>query len=114
MRFTSKAKRLAIKTSALAAMVVVLCLMIQSYRAREEDMARLQAELDVLNTEYYTQSMRGNAIQSQINQADEDAFIERVARREYGYTNPGEIHYTVSNLPSDLLEYEQTGAAAAQ
>ena len=114
MHFTSKAKRLAIKVTAFAGMAVMLCVMIHSYRAREAEMARLQRELDVLNTECYALSMRGNAIQMQINQADEDAFIERVARREYGYTNAGEIHYTISNLPSGLIDYDAAPAGEAQ
>ena len=114
MRFTSKAKSLAIKITAFAGMAVVLCVMIHSYRAREAEMARLQQELDVLNSECYALSMRGNAIQMQINQANEDAFIERVARREYGYTNEGEIHYTISNLPSGLIDYNAAPAEEAQ
>lgn len=114
MHFTSKAKSLAIKVTAFAGMAVMLCVMIHSYRAREAEMARLQRELDVLNTECYALSMRGNAIQMQINQADEDAFIERIARREYGYTNSGEIHYTISNLPSGLVEYDTAQVEEAQ
>lgn len=114
MRFTSKAKSLVIKVTAFAGMAVMLCMMIHSYRAREAEMTQLQRELDVLNAESYTLSMRGNAIQMQINQADEDAFIERVARREYGYTNSGEIHYTISNLPSGLIDYDAESATEAQ
>ena len=114
MRLTSKAKKMAIKATAFVCISAALGMMARSYRARDAEMTQLRADLEALNAEYYTLSMRGNAIQAQINRADEDAFIERVARREYGYTNPGEIHYTVSNLPDNLPEYENLSAGEAQ
>lgn len=114
MRLTSKVKKMAIKAAAIMCTSVALGMMVRSYHARDAEMTQLRADLEALNAEYYTLSMRGNAIQAQINRADEDAFIERVARREYGYTNPGEIHYSVSNLPVELPEYDHLVAGEAQ
>ena len=68
----------------LVSMTVLLGMMVNSYRTREAEMTEMRAQLEVLNAEYYVQSMNGNAIRQQINRADTDAFIERVARREYG------------------------------
>lgn len=119
MRFTSKAKRLAKMAVAFVGMSALLGVMVTSYRTRNAEMKQMQAELDALHDAYYAESMRGNSIRAQINQADDDAFIERVARREHGYTNPGEIHYTISNLPAGMVSAqsettEQSDAQGAQ
>lgn len=103
MRITSKAKRLAKMAAAFVSMTALLGVMATSYRTRNAEMNRMREELDALHDAYYTESMRGNSIRAQINQADDDAFIERVARREHGYTNPGEIHYIISNLPNGVF-----------
>lgn len=114
MRLTSKGKRLLLKAMGMAGMTAVLVGLIVSYHARDEQIEQLRAQLDVLNTQYYTESMRGNALSKQISQANTEAFIERVARREYGYTNEGEIHYNVSNLPSGAVAVEADNLNGAE
>ena len=99
MHFTAKAKRLARVALAFAGMSALLAVMAGSYRTLDAEMEQMNAQLDAAHDEYYTESMRSTALYAQISQANDDAFIESVARREYKYTNPSEIHYTISNLP---------------
>ena len=99
MHFTAKAKRLARIALAFAGMSALLAVMASSYRTLDAEMEQMNAQLDAIQDQYYVQSMRSTALNAQIAQANDDAVIERVARREYKYTNPGEIHYTISNLP---------------
>lgn len=114
MHMALRAKRTLLNMLILAGMLALLIAMIVSYRTRAEEIEQLRGQLDTLNAQCYTESMRGNALTSQINQADTDAFIERIARREYGYTNAGEVHYKVSNLPPDVLLEDIEVAVEAQ
>lgn len=115
MRFTAKAKHLAKVALAFAGLSALLAVMAGSYRTLNAEMKRMDEELAEVRGEYYTESMRSTSLYAQINEADEDAFIERVARREYKYTNPGEIHYTISNLPgADAVETGESDAGEAK
>lgn len=98
-RRTSPMKRILLLVGGLATFGL-FCAMVFSYQARIDDMDTLRVELKDLNTAYYAESMYGNELTSALGEANTDAFIERVARREYGYTRTGEIHYKVSNLPT--------------
>ena len=61
-----------------------------------------QEQLAAAASAYYDAQSRNNRLNAQLAEIDTNDFIERTARREYGYCWYGETVYEVANL-ADLL-----------
>lgn len=59
---------------------------------------RQHEQLVLAATAYYDAQAKNNELAAELAQSDSDAFIERTARREYGYCWYGETIYEVANL----------------
>lgn len=57
-----------------------------------------QAQLKAAASAYYDAQARNNDLTAELSQIDTADFIERTARREYGYSWYGETIYEVGNL----------------
>ncbi len=65
---------------------------------------RQQGQLEAAADAYYDAQSRNNALRTELSEINTADFIERTARREYGYCWYGEVIYEVANL--DQIEPE--------
>lgn len=82
---------------------MVLILMLSRFPAKAVSIERQRSQLDAAASAYYQAQARYNRLSAELSEIDSDAFIERTARREYGYCWYGETIYEVANL-EDLQE----------
>ena len=82
-------------------MLPVIVALTWNYGKRETYIAQQEQELIELNDRYYEACMEGVQIRQQLENVGTEEFIERTARREYGYMMPGEARFVVSNLPRE-------------
>lgn len=80
-------------------MVPAIALITRRYSAREARINEQELTLVELSNSYYEACMEGVQIRQQLETVGTEAFIERTARREYGYMMPGEARFVVTNLP---------------
>lgn len=80
-------------------MVPAIALITWRYSAREARINEQEQALVELSNSYYEACMEGVQIRQQLETVGTEAFIERTARREYGYMMPGEARFVVTNLP---------------
>ena len=80
-------------------MVPAIALITWRYSAREARINEQELTLVELSNSYYEACMEGVQIRQQLETVGTEAFIERTARREYGYMMPGEARFVVTNLP---------------
>lgn len=71
-----------------------------------------QEQLEAAADAYYDAQSRNNALRMELSEINTADFIERTARREYGYCWYGEVIYEVGNLEqiepeSDIEIYGQ-------
>lgn len=77
---------------------VVALLMLSKFPAKSVSLERQQAQLEAAASEYYEMQSRNNQLKTELSEIDTEDFIERTARREYGYCWYGETIYEVGNL----------------
>ena len=70
-----------------------------------------RAQLTAAAGAYYDAQARNNQLNTELSEIDSDDFIERTARREYGYCWYGETVYEVENLDAIMarMEFEVYG-----
>ena len=66
------------------------------YISQERSIAEAQTRIDELNAELDALRLRAVALQSDLDFAQTDAYIERMAREELGYVRQGEILFVAS------------------
>ena len=69
-----------------------------SYPDKAVSVERQHEQLLQAATAYYDAQSKNNELTAELAQSDTEAFIERTARREYGYCWYGETIYEVANL----------------
>ena len=85
--------------------------MLAKFPAKAMSLQRQQEQLQIASDEYYAAKAQNNQLSAELAEINTDDFIERTARREYGYCWYGETVYTVGNLDdirseSDIEVYE--------
>lgn len=93
-------------------MVPAIALITWRYGAREARIQEQEQALVELSDRYYEVCMEGVQIRQQLDTVGTEAFIERTARREYGYMMPGEARFVVSNLTGGEIETPVIAPAA--
>ena len=81
-------------------------LMLSRFPAKAVSLERQQEQLTLAAQAYYDAQSENNRLTTELAEIDTDDFIERTARREYGYCWYGETIYEVGNLEEIVAEPE--------
>ena len=73
-------------------------LMLSKFPAKAVSLERQQEQLTLAAQAYYDAQSENNRLTTELAEIDTQDFIERTARREYGYCWYGETIYEVGNL----------------
>ena len=73
-------------------------LMLSKFPAKAVSLERQQEQLTLAAQAYYDAQSENNRLSTELAEIDTQDFIERTARREYGYCWYGETIYEVDNL----------------
>ncbi len=77
---------------------VMALLLLSRFPAKAVSLERQQEQLAAAAEAYYNAQSENNRLTTELAEIDTDDFIERTARREYGYCWYGETIYEVGNL----------------
>ena len=83
---------------------VVALVMLSRFPAKAVSLERQQQQLEAAAQAYYDAQSRNNQLTTELSEINTADFVERTARRDYGYCWYGETIYEVGNL--DELEQE--------
>ncbi|MBR5302029.1 MAG: septum formation initiator family protein [Clostridia bacterium] len=87
-------------------------LMLSRFPAKAVSLERQQEQLTMAAQAYYDAQSENNRLVTELAEIDTDDFVERTARREYGYCWYGETIYEVGNL--DEIRAQQEFAVYGQ
>lgn len=79
-------------------LALVALLMLSRFPAKAVSLERQQEQLTLAAQAYYNAQSENNRLTTELAEIDTQDFIERTARREYGYCWYGETIYEVGNL----------------
>lgn len=77
---------------------LVALVMLSRFPAKAVSLERQQEQLELAAQAYYDAQSENNRLTTELAEINTQDFIERTARREYGYCWYGEMIYEVSNL----------------
>lgn len=80
------------------ALGAIALVMLSRFPAKAVSLERQHAQLEAAAAEYYNAQSENNQLRAELSEINTSDFIERTARREYGYCWYGETIYTVGNL----------------
>ena len=83
-------------------------LMLSRFPAKTVSLERQQQQLALAAQAYYDAQSENNRLTTELAEINTDDFIERTARREYGYCWYGETIYEVGNLEEVAADREFT------
>ena len=83
-------------------------LMLSRFPAKTVSLERQQQQLALAAQAYYDAQSENNRLTTELAEINTDDFIERTARREYGYCWYGETIYEVGNLEEIEADREFT------
>ena len=98
-------KRVRVRPFRVLALVlgVAALVMITRFPAKAVSLERQRAQLEAAADAYYDAQSENNQLRAELSEINTEDFVERTARRDYGYCWYGETIYTVGNL-SDLKD----------
>ena len=101
-------KRLRIRPFRILAVFLgaVTLVMVSRFPGKTVSLERQQKQLQEAAAAYYDAQSRNNQLNAELAEINTVDFVERTARREYGYCWYGETIYTVGNLDEILVEPE--------
>lgn len=80
--------------------------MLSRFPAKAVSLERQQEQLTVAASEYYAAQSEHNQLLTELSEINSADFVERTARRDYGYCWYGETIYEVGNLDQIVDEPE--------
>lgn len=87
-------------------LAVVALVMLSRFPAKAVSLERQQEQLALAASQYYEMQSKNNQLKTELAEINTPDFIERTARREYGYCWYGETIYVVGNLDAIRQEPE--------
>ena len=92
---------------------LVALILLSRFPAKAVSLERQQEQLNAAAEEYYQAQSEHNRLSTELAEINTKDFIERTARREYGYCWYGETIYDVGNLDqiagqAEFEVYEET------
>lgn len=90
---------------------VIALVMLSRFPAKAVSLERQQQQLEAAAKAYYDAQSRNNQLTTELSEINTTDFVERTARRDYGYCWYGEIIYEVGNLDElqEELEFDIYG-----
>ena len=85
---------------------VVALAMLSRFPAKAVSLERQQKQLEAAAQAYYDAQSRNNQLTTELSEINTADFVERTARRDYGYCWYGETIYEVGNLHEIAQEPE--------
>ena len=82
----------------LVIILPVALLMLSRFPAKAVSLERQQEQLELAAQAYYDAQSENNRLTTELAEINTEDFIERTARREYGYCWYGETIYEVGNI----------------
>lgn len=80
--------------------------MLARFPAKAISLERQREQLATAAEAYYQAQSKNNQLRAELDEINTSDFVERTARREYGYCWYGETIYTVENLEDIMPEPE--------
>lgn len=80
--------------------------MLSKFPAKAVSLERQREQLEAAAGAYYDAQSRNNQLRAELSEINTEDFVERTARREYGYCWYGETVYNVGNLEDIQQEPE--------
>ena len=80
--------------------------MLTRFPAKSVSLERQRGQLEAAANAYYNAQSQNNQLRAELSEINTEDFVERTARRDYGYCWYGETIYTVGNLDEILVEPE--------
>ena len=101
-------KRVRVRPFRVLALVLGMSalVMLARFPAKAVSLERQRAQLEAAANAYYNAQSENNQLRAELSEINTEDFVERTARREYGYCWYGETIYTVGNLEDIQLEPE--------
>ncbi|MBP3522591.1 MAG: septum formation initiator family protein [Clostridia bacterium] len=88
------------------ALGVIALVMLSRFPAKAVSLERQQQQLEAAAQAYYDAQSRNNQLTTELSEINTADFVERTARRDYGYCWYGETIYEVGNLEEIAQEPE--------
>lgn len=85
---------------------VIALVMLSRFPAKAVSLERQQQQLEAAAQVYYDAQSRNNQLTTELSEINTADFVERTARRDYGYCWYGETIYEVGNLDEIAQEPE--------
>ena len=85
---------------------VIALVMLSRFPAKAVSLERQQQQLEAAAQAYYDAQSRNNQLTTELSEINTADFVERTARRDYGYCWYGETIYEVGNLDEITQEPE--------
>ena len=85
---------------------VIALVMLSRFPAKAVSLERQQQQLEAAAQAYYDVQSRNNQLTTELSEINTADFVERTARRDYGYCWYGETIYEVGNLDEIAQEPE--------
>ena len=85
---------------------VIALVMLSRFPAKAVSLERQQQQLEAAAQAYYDAQSRNNQLTTELSEINTADFVERTARRDYGYCWYGETIYEVGNLEEIAQEPE--------
>ena len=103
-----RTKRVRIRPFRILSVVlgVVALVMLSRFPAKAVSLERQQQQLEAAAQAYYDAQSRNNQLTTELSEINTADFVERTARRDYGYCWYGETIYEVGNLEEIAQEPE--------
>ena len=88
------------------ALGAVALVMLSRFPAKAVSLDRQREQLAIAASAYYDAQSENNQLRTELSEVNTSDFVERTARRDYGYCWYGETIYTVGNLDEIAPEEE--------
>ena len=85
------------------ALGAIALVMLSRFPAKAVSLERQREQLAIAASAYYDAQSENNQLRAELSEVNTSDFVERTARRDYGYCWYGETIYEVANL-EDLQE----------
>ena len=101
-------KRVRVRPFRVLALVLGISalVMLTRFPAKSVSLERQRGQLEAAANAYYNAQSKNNQLRAELSEINTEDFVERTARRDYGYCWYGETIYTVGNLDEILVEPE--------
>lgn len=93
-------KKTRVRPYRIAAVVLgaVALVMLSRFPAKAVSLDRQRRQLEAAASGYYEAQSRNNQLRAELSEVNTSDFVERTARRDFGYCWYGETVYNVGNL----------------